>query len=283
MYTFTVENQYGQVLELTHNDAYAVKSILGLDPPDGIINTVRNAGQDGSVFNSAYMDERVITITLAINYPAEINRINLYKYFKIKYPVKIRYKNGSRNVWIIGYTQSVQIAYFDKKETAQITVRCPDPYFNDDKTTMQEMSNILALFEFPFDIEETDPVEMSRIELGREQNISNRSDVPIGMKIRIYASGNVVNPQIYNVRTGEFLKILDTMITGDVIEISTMKGSKSAIRYREGVKTSMIGYFAEGSVWLQLLPGENVMSMYADVGAENLYIDITSTDQYEGV
>lgn len=283
MYTFTVENQYGQVLELTHNDAYAVKSILGLDPPDGIINTVRNAGQDGSVFNSAYMDERVITITLAINYPAEINRINLYKYFKIKYPVKIRYKNGSRNVWIIGYTQSVQIAYFDKKETAQITVRCPDPYFNDDKTTMQEMSNILALFEFPFDIEETDPVEMSRIELGREQNISNRSDVPIGMKIRIYASGNVVNPQIYNVRTGEFLKILDTMITGDVIEISTMKGSKSAIRYREGVKTSMIGYFAEGSVWLQLLPGENVMAMYADVGAENLYIDITSTDQYEGV
>ena len=283
MYTFTVENQYGQVLELTHNDAYAVKSILGLDPPDGIINTVRNAGQDGSVFNSAYMDERVITITLAINYPAEINRINLYKYFKIKYPVKIRYKNGSRNVWIIGYTQSVQIAYFDKKETAQITVRCPDPYFNDDKTTMQEMSNVLALFEFPFDIEETDPVEMSRIELGREQIVSNGSDVPIGMKIRIYASGNVVNPQIYNVRTGEFLKILDTMITGDVIEISTMKGSKSAIRYREGVKTSMIGYFAEGSVWLQLLPGENVMSMYAEVGAENLYIDITSTDQYEGV
>lgn len=283
MYTFTVENQYGQVLELTHNDAYAVKSILGLDPPDGIINTVRNAGQDGSVFNSAYMDERVITITLAINYPAEINRINLYKYFKIKYPIKIRYKNGSRNVWIIGYTQSVQIAYFDKKETAQITVRCPDPYFNDDKTTMQEMSNVLALFEFPFDIEETDPVEMSRIELGREQIISNGSDVPIGMKIRIYASGNVVNPQIYNVRTGEFLRILDTMITGDVIEISTMKGSKSAIRYREGVKTSMIGYFAEGSVWLQLLPGENVMSMYAEVGAENLYIDITSTDQYEGV
>lgn len=283
MYTFTVENQYGQVLELTHNDAYAVKSILGLDPPDGIINTVRNAGQDGSVFNSAYMDERVITITLAINYPAEINRINLYKYFKIKYPVKIRYKNGSRNVWIIGYTQSVQIAFFDKKETAQITVRCPDPYFNDANTTMQEMSNVLALFEFPFDIEETDPVEMSRIELGREQIISNGSDVPIGMKIRIYASGAVVNPQIYNVRTGEFLKILDTMVTGDVIEISTMKGSKSAIRYRDGVKTSMIGYFAEGSVWLQLLPGENVMSMYADVGAENLYIDITSTDQYEGV
>lgn len=283
MYTFTVENQYGQVLELTHNDAYAVKSILGLDPPDGIINTVRNAGQDGTVFNSAYMDERVITITLAINYPAEINRINLYKYFKIKYPVKIRYRNGSRNVWIIGYTQSVQIAYFDKKETAQITVRCPDPYFNDDKTTMQEMSNVLALFEFPFDIEETNPVEMSRIELGREQIISNGSDVPIGMKIRIYASGTVVNPQIYNVRTGEFLKILDTMVTGDVIEISTMKGSKSAIRYREGEKTSMIGYFAEGSVWLQLFPGENVMAMYADVGAENLYIDITSTDQYEGV
>ena len=283
MYTFTVENQYGQVLELTHNDAYAVKSILGLDPPDGIINTVRNAGQDGTVFNSAYMDERVITITLAINYPAEINRINLYKYFKIKYPVKIRYRNGSRNVWIIGYTQSVQVAFFDKKEGAQITVRCPNPYFNDDLTVKQEMSNITALFEFPFAIEEQDPVEMSRIELGREQSISNGSDVPIGMKIRIYASGAVVNPQIYNVHTGEFLKILDEMQTGDVIEISTIRGSKSAIRYREGVKSSLIGYFAEGSVWLQLLPGENVMTMYADSGPEYMYVEITSTDQYEGV
>lgn len=283
MYTFTVENQYGQVLELTHNDAYAVKSILGLDPPDGIINTVRNAGQDGSVFNSAYMDERVITITLAINYPAEINRINLYKYFKIKYPIKIRYRNGSRNVWIIGYTQSVQVAFFDKKEGAQITVRCPNPYFNDDITAKQEMSNITALFEFPFAIEEQDPVEMSRIELGREQSISNGSDVPIGMKIRIYASGAVVNPQIYNVHTAEFLKILDSMQTGDVIEISTIRGSKSAIRYREGVKTSLIGYFAEGSVWLQLLPGENVMTIYADSGPEYMYVEITSTDQYEGV
>lgn len=283
MYTFTVENQYGQVLELTHNDAYAVKSILGLDPPDGIINTVRNAGQDGTVFNSAYMDERVITITLAINYPAEINRINLYKYFKIKYPVKIRYRNGSRNVWIIGYTQSVQVAFFDKKEGVQITVRCPNPYFNDDLTVKQEMSNITALFEFPFAIEEQEPVEMSRIELGREQSISNGSDVPIGMKIRIYASGAVVNPQIYNVHTGEFLKILDEMQTGDVIEISTIRGSKSAIRYREGIKTSLIGYFAEGSVWLQLLPGENVMTMYADSGPEYMYVEITSTDQYEGV
>ena len=281
MYSFTVENQYGEILELTHNDAYAVKSILGLDPPDGVINTTKNAGQDGSVFNSAYMDERVIIITLAVNWPAEANRINLYRYFKVKYPIKITYKNDSRDVWIIGYTQSVQVAYFDKKETVQITIRCPKPYFNDVETIIQEMSNIIALFEFPFEIEE--PVEMSRIEPGEDQVITNGSDVPIGMMIKIYAGGTVTNPQIYNVLTGQFIKILDTMLVGDVLEINTVPGSKSAVRYRDGVKTSMIGYLATGSTWLQLLPGENAMAMFADGGDEYMYASITSTGQYEGV
>ena len=109
MYTLIAENQYGQQVELTHNDAYSIKSVLGLDPPDGIINTTRNAGMDGSVYNSSYMDNRTITITLAINYPAEINRINLYKYFKIKFPVTLRYKNGSRDVWIQGFQSNYKL------------------------------------------------------------------------------------------------------------------------------------------------------------------------------
>ena len=85
MFTLIARNQYGQQLELTHNDAYSIKSIDGLDPPEAVINTTHNAGLDGSVYNSAYMSDRVITITLAIEGPAEENRINLYKYFKSKF------------------------------------------------------------------------------------------------------------------------------------------------------------------------------------------------------
>ena len=79
MYSLSVENTYGDILELTNNPAYCITNVDGIDPPDATINTARNAGADGSVFNSAYMNNRTITITMAINGPAEANRIELYR------------------------------------------------------------------------------------------------------------------------------------------------------------------------------------------------------------
>lgn len=152
MYTFTVENKYGQQLELTHNPNYDITEIDGLDPPEAIINTTRNANADGSVFNSSYVTDRQIIITLAINSPAEANRINLYKYFKSKFPVTLYYQNATRNVYINGYVKNIEIAFFDKKQIAQITVFCPQPLFNGVDESLQEFSSIESLFEFPFEV-----------------------------------------------------------------------------------------------------------------------------------
>ena len=196
MYTLLAENQYGQQVELTQNDDYSVKIVLGFDPPDAIINLTRNAGQDGSEYNSSYMDNRTITITLAINYPAERNRIDLYRYFKVKQPVKLYYRNGSRNVWIKGYTQSFQVAFFDKKETAQITVVCPRPYLNDEDPVVEELTNIISLFEFPFSIET--PVAFSQILPLQKKNIINHGDVETGAIFRLKATGNATNPMVFN-------------------------------------------------------------------------------------
>lgn len=154
MYTLKVENKYGEVMELTHNSAYVITSIDGIDPPQAVINTTRNASADGSVYNSAYVDNRTITITLAINESAEDNRINLYRYFKPKYPVKLYYKNEERDVYIAGYVQNMPITFFNQKQIAQITIICPDPFFVGAEEGVTEFSSVESLFEFPFNIEE---------------------------------------------------------------------------------------------------------------------------------
>ena len=282
MYTLIAENQYGEQLELTHSSAYSIKSIIGLDPPDAVINTTRNAGQDGSVYNSAYMDNRTITITLAINYPAEVNRIELYRYFKSKFPVILRYKNASRDVWIQGYVQSIQIAYFDKKETCQIVILCPKPHLNASDTVLTNLSSIEDLFEFPFSIEaEGDP--MSEIILGQEKSILNLGDIGTGIYIRIKINGAVENPIVYDATHNKFMKFLDTFAQGDVIEINTRSGEKSVKKISDGVVTSLISKLAENSTWFVLDPGDNVFSVYADEGEEYLDVDFEITYQYEGV
>lgn len=282
MYTLIAENKYGQQLELTHNQAYSITEIDGIDPPDAVINTTRNANADGSVYNSSYVNNRTIIITLSINAPAELNRINLYKYFKVKFPVRLYYQNATRNVYINGYVQNVQIAFFNKKQTAQITVFCPQPLFNDVEESFQEFANVENLFEFPFSIEESG-IEFSRIELNTEQSIINNGEVDTGVVILLHAIGLVTTPKVYNVDTGESMILNVTMSDGDDIVINTIRGQKSILMTSGGTTTNIIGNLADGSTWFQLIPGDNLFTVTADGMPENMQVSFTIIDQYEGV
>ena len=281
MFTFIVENKYGQKLELTHNPNYDITEIDGLDPPEAIINTTRNANADGSVFNSSYVTDRQIIITLAINSPAEANRINLYKYFKAKFLVTLYYQNATRNVYINGYVKNIEVAFFDKKQIAQITVFCTQPLFNGIEESLQEFSSVESLFEFPFEVESY--TEFSAIETNTEQPIVNNGDVDTGVIITIHANGTVDTPKIYNVDTNESMIINVTMAEGDDIVINTRKGQKSITLTSNGVTTNIIGSIADGSTWFQLVPTDNVFTIAADDFAENMQVSFTIIDQYEGV
>ena len=282
MFTLIVQNPYGEQMELTHNPAYSISSIDGIDPPEATINTTRNANYDGSVYNSSYMNERQITITLAINKPAEANRINLYRYFKTKSSVRIFFKNGSRDVYIDGYVKTIQIGFFDKKQTVQIVIECPRPHFNGVDLDVQEFSSIYPLFEFPFAIEE-EGIPFSEIILAQEKSIINHGDLETGVTINIHAMGPVDTPKIYNVETGERMIINMEMQAGDDIDINTIQGEKSIKFTREGVTTNIIGRLDHSSSWLQMFPGDNVMTVDAESGVEYLLVTFTMSDQFEGV
>lgn len=281
MYTLIAQNKYGQQIELTHNEAYVIESIEGIDPPEAVINVVKNANADGSVFNSAYVNERQIIITLAINGPAEDNRINLYKYFKNKYPTRLYYKNGARDVYIDGYCKNIQISFFNLKQIAQIIIICPDPFFKNSDNELINFSSIDPLFEFPFEIEE--PIAFSEILAEVQKNIINKGDVDAGMKLVINITGSVTNPIIYNSETNQYFKLNASFISGDEIVIDTEFMKKSVTLTRNGAITSLVNVIQNGSTWMQLLPGDNLLTMSADSGSEYLSAYILVSDLYEGV
>lgn len=284
MYTLIAENKYGQQIELTHNEAYVIESIEGIDPPEAVINTTRNANADGSVFNSSYVNNRQVIITLAINAPAEVNRISLYKYFKNKYPVRLYYKNNTRDVYIDGYCKNMQIEFFNKKQIAQITIICPNPFFNSVDSEVIEFSSVESAFEFPFSIE--DPpgaIEFSTIEATQEKDLINGGDVETGFSIYLNARGQVTNPTIYNSETNEYIKLNITMAEGDVIFINTMKKQKTIQLTSNGTTTNIIGNLVNGSTWFTLTPGDNLFVVTAEGTPENLDAYVITTDLFEGV
>ena len=283
MYTLIVQNKYGQQIELTHNAAYTIYNIEGLDPPDAQINTTHNAGYDGSVFNSAYEKNRLITITMTIESPAESNRIALYKYLKTKMPVRLFYKNGQRDVYIDGTVQSMQINYFQIKQVIQIAILCTEPNFSGKDYDVQEFISVTDAFEFPFSIEEGTPIAFSEITTDQEKSIINSGDLETGVIITIEAIGTVENPKIYDVDDGTFIILNVTMQDGDVITINTRKGEKSVILHRAGTDTNLIGAMQRNSSWIQLQPGDNVFTTSADQLPENMMVTFTVINQYQGV
>lgn len=282
MYTLIAENKYGESLELTHNPKYTISNIDGLYPPEGIINTANTAGMDGSVYNSSYLDDRPITITLAINAPAEENRLNLYRYFKTKYPVRLYYRNGARDVYIDGYVEKFTVEYFEKKQIAQIGIKCPMSLFRSTTETLTDFSSLENMFAFPFAIEENG-IPFSESVLGQQKSIINGGDVETGIVIRLHAIGIVLNPKIYNVDTGEYMILNLEMQPGDEIIINTRKKEKSIRMISDGVESNVVGTLSSGSTWFNLVPGDNVFTYESDEFSENLQCEFIICNQFEGV
>lgn len=282
MYTLIAENKYGEQLEITNNPRYIITDIDGLYPPEGVINTTRVANMDGSVFNSSHINDRVITITMAINGPAEANRLLLYRYFKTKYPVRLYYKNGVRDVYIDGYVSKFSVEYFEKKQTAQIEISCPMALFRAAKESVTEFSNTENMFVFPFAIEAVGR-PFSEVTLGEQKTITNGGDVETGVIIKLNALETVLNPKIYNVDTSDRMTLSVEMRAGDEITINTRKKEKSITLLRDGVQTNIVGKLDAGSTWFNLIPGDNVFTYEADEFPEHLQCIFIVNNQFEGV
>ena len=261
MFTAKIENSKNNILELTQNESnFQVVSIEGLNPPNAQINRSTVFGIDGSKYNSARLQERNIVITLKLNGDVEENRLNLYRFFRTTDWCKFHYKNEHRNVHIEGYIETVECSLFTSAEIMQISIICPDPYFKDAQTIVDDISKALGKFKFPFAINVNEPVEISTIDNSRITDVFNDSESESGVIIEADIRGNVNTLEIRNTETGEAIKLTHTFIANDKIIINTNKGEKSVKLIRAGVESNIFTSLSKASKFFQLQLGDNYFS-----------------------
>ena len=286
------------LLELTRPElsGFQILSISGLGPVKADINTNVIAASDGEIFNMARLNSRNIVMTLGfLDTPTiEDTRLKTYKYFPIKKPVNITIETDHRLVEIKGYVESNEPTIFSKSEGTVISIICPDPYFYSLEITDTVFSGIEPAFEFEF---ENNSLTENLIEFGYIQNLTEQTvyydgDADTGIVINIHALGDVGNITIYNTTTRESMtinadKLLAstgfTIISGDDITITTIKGSKSIYLLRNGVLVNILNCLDRDTDWFQISKGDNVFTYTADSGSSNLQFRILSKIVYEGV
>ena len=281
MYNLKIENTAGQILNLSSERNIVITGIDGLAPPAATIVTNNIVMYDGSRFNSARVNQRNIVIRMRLVKDVAETRILLYKYFKIKQWCKIYFSNGLRDVYCEGYVETFENDRFALNNEIQISIICPSPWFKELDEITFNMAFSLSMFEFPFSIEES--IEFSVLHENLLTTITNSGDVETGVLLELSASSEVVNPRIFNADTREMIGLNFTMQNGDLIRISTFKGSKYVKLFRKGVESNIINHIMDSPDWFQLPVGDTNFTYDCTSGSEFFSVKFISQNLYEGV
>lgn len=304
--SFTVTNYLGDSIKLEmgrpEKSGFLIKSVSGLGPSKANINTTEVSTNDGSLFNSARLNQRNIVFEFifveTINGESiEDVRQKSYKYFPLKKNLDLLIETDNRIVKTTGYVESNEPNIFSSQEGTQISIICPDPYFYSaglDGNNITVLYGVEPVFEFPFSNESlTDPlITFGNIRFKRENVITYKGDAEIGVTIHIHAIGEAKNITIYNTETREIMRIDTTklesltgsgIIAGDDIIIKTQKGEKSITLIREGKSINILNCLDKGTDWFTLAKGDNIFAFTAESGTTNLQFWIENKVIYEGV
>lgn len=301
--SITVTNYLGDSIKLElgrpEKSGFLIESVSGLGPSKANINTTEVSTNDGSLFNSARLNQRNIVFEFifveTINGESiEDVRQKSYKYFPLKKKLDLLIETDNRIAKTTGYVESNEPNIFSSREGTQISIICPDPHFYSASNNTTVFYGIEPVFEFPFSNESlTDPlITFGNIQLKTENVITYKGDTEIGVTIHIHAIGEVENITIYNTGIREIMRIdtakLETLtgsgiVAGDDIIIKTQKGDKSITLIREGQYINILNCLGKETDWFTLAKGDNIFAFTAESGTTNLQFWIENKVIYEGV
>lgn len=298
--SITVTNHLGEsiCLELMRPEksGFIIQSIDGLGPAKANVNFTELATIDGSIDNSAKLEERNIILSLIFleRGTIEDTRLLSYKYFPVKRNITFQIETDNRICETVGRVESNDPSIFDQQEGCQISILCPDPYFYSIENHYETFYGVDPLFEFPFSNESLTEklIEFGSINIRTYGTVIYTGDEEVGLTIRIHSIGSVKGLTIYNIEKREIFKIDDEklekilgsgIIAGDEITITTVKGYKSITILRDGEYINIINSLEKPIVWFQLEKGENTFAYTAEEGLENLNFRIENRILYEGV
>lgn len=296
----TVTNPKGESLRLELKrpelSGLIVQKIEGLGPVNATINTTEIATMDGAIYNSAKAQTRNIVLTLAMMFSPTIedSRLKTYKFFPIKKQIRLDVETDRRTVYTYGYVESNEPEIFSDKETADISIICPSPYFYEGSGTVTSFYGAEPLFEFPFSNESVNEklIEISRLRLDSRAIINYKGDADTGAIISFRAKDVVRNISLYNTITGESMHIetdkIETITgqkygAGDDIIVSTIRGDRYVRLLRNGIYTNVISALQKNSDFFQLSNGDNIFAFTAEEGDDSLVITFTYNNAYGGV
>ncbi|QHQ61443.1 phage tail family protein [Anaerocolumna sedimenticola] len=280
----TYTNAGSESITLKQSRPYFLTKIDGTGNVRQTVNTFKAPEQDGAFYISSTLDMRNITLegTVIADTPDEAytRRQRFLQIFSPKLRGTLLYR-GRQIACVVeeaGFTVSTR----QRMPNFFVSLLCPSPFFETPDEVRQELASWIPLFGFALEIPE------SGMELGMRQpsqiiTVDNIGDVPCGCEIVFRALGTVANPELLNIDTGEYIRLLTTMSAGEELRIYTHFAGKRVVRVDGSTETNAFSLLDTGSAFFQLTAGVNTLRYDASVNMELLEVSIFYRPQFLGV
>ena len=277
-------NAAGGRLTLKQTRPFFLSKLDGTGTARQSVNTFKAPDQDGAFYISSTLDMRNITLegTVVANTPDEayILRQRFLQIFspKLRGTLLFRGRQIACVVEEAGFTVSTR----QRIPNFFVSLLCPSPFFETPDEVRQELASWIPLFEFELELPE------GGMEFGMRQpsqiiTVDNIGDVSCGCEIVFQALGTVTNPELLNMDTGEYIKLLTTMSAGEELRVYTHFAGKRVVSVNGSTITNAFSLLDTGSAFFQLAAGVNTLRYDASVNMELLEVSIYYRPQFLGV
>lgn len=282
-----------ELLKMGLGEVIKIVTVSGFEAPEYITHTSSIATTDGSILSGKKVGERILDIVFGIDdlENTEVYRKKIQKFFNPKSTIKVTMNwcnsKGVIESEIDSFSWTLIESMWNYLE-GNLTLRCPQPYWNDLDNFGKNIAGITAQFTFPLGIctfyrDGTVIPGKKSVGLktfGGQVTLANKGDAPTGIEIHFIAKrGEVVNPKITLVETGEFIEVFSEMEQGDVVVINTNIGHKKITKNGDNIFKDKNRL----STLFQLKIGDNTIEYNAEENMSNLDVNVYFTPKYLGV
>lgn len=267
-----IRTSQGALLGLPLDDVsngFVVEEVGGLDPVRATLVSSGFANLDGQQYQSSRRDTRNIKLRLGLESDYVTNTVRelrqrLYGFLMPKSEVTLRFlMEDGLDVDIVGRVESFETALFTAEPSVDVSIVCFNPDFYDPDLVT---------------------VAGNTVATSAEQRIDYLGTVETGISFTLNLNRALSEFSIYHRPPDGTLRIMEfvaPLLNADVLTIDTIPGAKGAVVSRGGSDLSVLYGVSPQSSWVELLPGENYIRVYAE-GAAIPYT-IEYTNKYGGL
>jgi hypothetical protein len=282
-------NARGQSVELKSSAPFLLQSIDGLGDVDADIQTQKAPFQDGSTYIDSVLQERPISMQIAILARDTATLLQHRQYLAAVFnpklgPGTLRYENDEVVREIKAVPDGVPSFPSGKEnrgpkfQKTLVNLLCPDPFW----LTEEKVDQLVVWeggLEFPLEL----PAFFAQQSDNKAKILFNGGDekTPIFVTFHGPATAPI---KIVNVTTGEFIEVNQSLLVGERLEINTAFGQKRVTKIlADGTEVNAFHYISLDSTFFQLIPGNNLLDYSTGADYERAAVTITWRNRYLSV